>query len=285
MAGFPEPSGLVYHAGRRTLFVVGDEGDVGEVSLDGRLLRSVHLGGDLESITINPASGLLYVAREGAEVVLELAPDELAVRRRFAIDRSFQGNPDFLKRGGDGIEGLAFVPDAKLPAGGSLWAVNQYDPPVLVQLDVPPPAPTAAAAKAKPSGSWQDARILRAVPVDAAPLSDLAWDAARRRFLVVSALWKRVSVLDAEGRLLGSVHIPGFLPEGVVVLPDGRVVIAQDSGGLLAWRPDGDPFAGIDGAEAPAAAPPASRQTGGPVPAPGRGPDAAAPAPPAEGRP
>ena len=39
------------------------------------------------------------------------------------------------------------------------------------------------------------------------------------------------------------MRIPGFLPEGIAPLPDGRFVIAQDSGGLVVWKPDVDPFA------------------------------------------
>jgi hypothetical protein len=247
---FPEPSGVVYDPGRKTLFLVGDEGDVGEVSLDGKLLRQFHLGGDLEAITIDPRSGLLYVAREGHEVIFELKPDNFRLLRRFTIDRSWRGDPNFLRRGGDGVEGLTFVPDDHDPEGGHLWAVNQYDPPVLVELSIP-----MRSSKEK----FLTAKIARAVPVDSAPLSEVTWRPASREFLVVSALWKRIVVLDADGNEERSVHIPGFMPEGVAILPDGRVVIAQDSGGLLVWKPEKDPFRGegATGPPEPRPAPPA----------------------------
>lgn len=240
---FPEPSGVVYHPVRRTLFLVGDEGDVGEVSLDGKMLHQFHLGGDLESITVDPRNGLLYVGREGHEVVFELSPDTFRILRRFTIDRSWKGDPNFLRRGGDGIEGLTFVPDDRDPEGGHLWAVNQYDPPVLVELSIP-----MRSSKEK----FLTARIEKAVPVDPAPLSEVSWQSASREFLVVSALWKRIVVLDADGNQERSVHIPGFMPEGVAVLPDGRIVIAQDSGGLLVWKPGKDPFRGETASGPPA---------------------------------
>jgi len=233
--GFAEPSGIVHHTGRDTLFIVGDEGDIGEVSLDGRLLRQARLGGDLEGIATDPATGLLYVAREGQDILLEVRPDDFKILRRFTIDRAFGGDPNFLQRGGDGIEGVTFVPDPSHPEGGTLWVVNQFDPPVLIELSVP-----LRTSKEK----FEVARIVRAIPVDGAPLSGLTWVAERREFLIPSALWKRVYVTDADGRLQRSVRIPGFMPEGVTSLPDGRVIIAQDSGGLLEWSPPSDPFAG-----------------------------------------
>lgn len=232
---FAEPSGLVYHAARGTLFIVGDEGDIGEVSLEGKVLRKKHLGGDLEAITMDPRSGFLYVVREGHEVIFEIRPDDFRMLRRFTIDRSYQGDPNYLRRGGDGVEGLTFVPDDKDPEGGRFWIVNQFDPPVLAELEVP-----LRSSKNK----YETARLARAIPVDSAPLSGVSWDPDTREFLVVSALWKRVSVHDADGRYERSVRIPGFMPEGIAQLPDGRFVIAQDSGGLLVWKPAGKPFGG-----------------------------------------
>lgn len=232
---FAEPSGVVYHPLRNSLFLVGDRGDIGEVSLEGKLLRQTHLGGDLEGIAVDPRNGLLYVVREGHEIVFEVRPEDFKLLRRFTVNRSFRGDPDFLKRGGDGLEGLAFVPDDEHPEGGRLWAVNQFDPPVLVELGI-----ALKSSKEK----FQTATVQSAVPMGLPPLSDLCWNPKRRKFLVVSALWRRVAVLDAEGKQERSVHIPGFMPEGLAILPDGRIVIAQDSGGLLVWTPDKDPFEG-----------------------------------------
>jgi uncharacterized protein YjiK len=239
---FHEPSGIVYHPQRDSLFIVGDEGDIGEVSTDGKLLRQFHLGGDLEGVTVDPKTGLLYVVREGHEVIFEVRPDNFKLVRRFTIDRSFEGDPNFLRRGGDGIEGLTFVPDDDHPEGGRLWAVNQFDPPVLIEL---------AIALRTSKEKFQVARIVRAVPVDLAPLSEVTWDAARREFLVASALWKRVVVLDAEGRTKRSVRIPAFMAEGMATLPGGEIVIAQDSGGVVLWKPEGDPFSAAAALPAP----------------------------------
>ncbi|RMD83216.1 MAG: hypothetical protein D6815_07135 [Candidatus Dadabacteria bacterium] len=214
--------------------MVGDEGDVAEVGLDGKLIATRVLGGDLEGVTCDPASGLVYVVREGHEILFELDPDTLKPRRRFLIDRSFGGDPNFLRRGGDGIEGLTFVPSKSDPEGGRFYAVNQYDPPVLVELRVPLRSSQDPIAAAEITGAW---------PLGPAPLSGVTWDPPTGVFLVPSALWHSALVVSRSGTKLGSVRIPGFMQEGITRVPGGSFVIAQDSGGLVKWTPPRDPFA------------------------------------------
>jgi hypothetical protein len=233
LESFPEPSGITYHVGRGTLFAVGDQGDVCEISLEGKILQQVHVGGDLEGITSDPSTGFVYIVREGHEIIFELGPDKLDLRRRFTIDRSFKGDPNFLRRGGDGIEGLAFVPDSDHPEGGRLFAVNQYDPPLLIELGVP-----LRSSKEK----FEKAVILSAVEIDISPLSGLVWHKKTSTFLVVSALSRKARLVRADGSIAGAVKVPGFLTEGLAPLPDGRFVIAQDVGGFLLWSPKEDPF-------------------------------------------
>jgi hypothetical protein len=222
----PEPSGVAYHAGRNTLFVVGDQGDIGEVGLDGELLASRHIGGDLEGITCDPARDVLYVAREGVDVILEVRPSDLQVIHEVPIDRSFAGDPNFLQAGGDGVEGIAFVPPASGSGAGTLFVVNQFDPPVLVELEM-----------------GRRAAIRNAWKLSTAPLSDVVWDEKVGAFLVVSAIWRKAALISSTGEEWGSVAVPGFLQEGIALLRDGSFVIAQDSGGLLRWKPSTDPFA------------------------------------------
>jgi hypothetical protein len=234
---FEEPSAVVYHPPRKTLFVVGDQGDIAEIDLAGNILKVRAIGGDLEGIACDPATGNLYVVREGHEILLEVDPDSLKVSRRFMIDRTFEGNANFLERGSDGIEGVTFRPDSTHPEGGRFFAVNQFDPPVLVELAVP----------LKTSGEqFETATILSAQRVKSAPLSDVLWYPPVDGFLITSALWRSVYVTDSLGIRRRSVKMPGFVQEGIAVLPDGAIVIVQDTGGLLKWTPDGDPFVEAD---------------------------------------
>jgi len=243
ISGFQEPSGIVYDPSRKTIIVIGDEGDIGEVSLDGKLLRSRHLGGDFEGVTEDPSSDLLYVVREGHEIIYEVRPDDFSITRRFQIDRTFQGDPNYLQRGGDGIEGITFVPDPASKEGGRFFAVNQYDPPVLIELAVPIRSSTA---------KFATATVVSARAVEAAPLSDVAWDEALKGFVIPSALWRKAYITDATGQYLRAVKLPALMPEGIAFVPGGKFVIAQDSGGLVLWTPPADPFA--VGTAAPTAA-------------------------------
>ncbi len=238
LTGFAEPSGVVYHPGRDSLFMVGDQGDIAEVDLDGRILRSARLGGDLEGVTCDPVSGKLYVVREGHEVIFEVSQDDFAILRGFTIDRGFGKDPDFLRRGGDGIEGLTFVADEAHAEGGRFYAVNQYNPAVLLEIEVP-----LRSAR----GRFAKAHIVNARPVGTAPLSGLAWVAESGGFLIVSALWHRAYATDGDGRYLRSLRVPGIMPEGLAVLPDGTFVIAQDTGGAVLWKPGHNPFTGAQG--------------------------------------
>lgn len=222
----PEPSGVAYHPGRDTLFVVGDQGDVGEVGLDGRLLTSRHIGGDLEGVTCDPQRDVLYVVREGADVILEVRASDLRVTAEVPIDRSYGGDPNFLQSGGDGVEGIAYVPPTSGSGPGTLFVVNQFDPPVLIELAM-----------------GRRAVIQRAWKLATSPLSDLVWDEKIGAFLVVSAIWRKAVLVSPAGEEWGSAPIPGFLQEGIARLRDGSFVIAQDSGGLLRWKPSVDPFA------------------------------------------
>lgn len=228
-----EPSGVVYHSGRGTVFVVSDEGVIGEVDLNGKLLSSRDIGGDLEGITYDPSTGNLFVIREGHEILFELDPENFKILRRFTIDRAFGGDPDYLQRGGNGIEGIAFVPDESHHEGGRFFAVNQFDPAALIELHLP-----LRTSEEK----FEKAIIVGAHSVSASPLSSLEWSGELRAFLVSSSLWRSVHVVDENGASRQRVRVPGLMQEGITRIPDG-FVIAQDTGGLIKWIPASDPFA------------------------------------------
>jgi hypothetical protein len=228
----PEPSGVAYHPIRKTLFVVGDEGHAAEVSLEGRLIRVKRLGGDLEGVVCDPTTGSLYVVREGADVILELDPAELKIKREITVSRAYKDDEDFIRKGGDGIEGITLRPAPDGKSEPTLFAVNQYDPPVLLELAMP-----------RPGGPYRaTATIRNAWPIASPPLSDVSWDPVADAFLIVSALWRNAHVVASDGNDLRSVRLPGFMQEALARLPDGSFVITQDTGGLLKWKPPSDPF-------------------------------------------
>jgi hypothetical protein len=139
-----EPSGIVYHPGRRTLFAVSDDGSVCELKTDGTLVNKRSLGKmDFEGVTCDPASGLVYIAVEGSELIVELDPDKLSVLRVFVIEREVNGIT-LLAEGGDGIEAITFMPDSNHAEGGVFMVANQSkervnvaDSSALLKIELP----------------------------------------------------------------------------------------------------------------------------------------------------
>jgi len=228
---FNEPSGIVFHPVRQTLFVVGDEGDICEIRTDGALVKQKRVrSADFEGITCDPSTGLLYVAIEGEEKIMEIDPEDLRVLREFAIDRTFQGAL-VLKAGGQGVEAITFVADSHHPEGGTFFVANQgfdlnskEDPSAIFELEVPLRSGSASGGVAKIVGYFSLGVI---------DLSGLHYDAISRHLYVVSDATNTLFEITREGKILQAYAFPGENQEGIAVDTNGFLYIAQDSGGII----------------------------------------------------
>ena len=226
-----EPSGITYHAARRSLFIADDSGSIHEVGLDGTLVQSKGLSErDIEGITVNPDTGMLYAAVEDDEAILELDAETLTIQREFRIDRIFEGE-QLLKKGGMGIEAIAFVPDASHPEGGTFWVGNQSfslkpkdEPSVICEVTVP-----------LRSGTARDAAgtIINAYRMNFIDISGLAYDAQGDHLVLVSDASNLLVELKKEGTILGRYLLPGDEQEGVVLDGLGYMYIAQENGAII----------------------------------------------------
>ena len=235
--GVEEPSGIVFHTARGTLFVVGDQGKIYEMKTDGTGVnqRDLAEGGwiDLEGVTYNPATGLVYVVVEGRDRILEVDPDKLAILRAYEVPRTWRGKT-VLNALGQGLEGITFVPDAKHPEGGTFFVTNQgfansapEDASALLHVELP--------ITTKP-GKDADAKILDYVRMDVFDLSGLHYDAKRKRLLVISDGGNAIMRITPKGKVLKTERLPGVHQEGITVDNRGFVYIAQDSGGILTFK-------------------------------------------------
>jgi len=158
---FPEPSGICFHPNRKTLFVVSDEGEIAEIERDGTPIFRMAISGDLEGVTVNPETGFLYLVKEGDDIILEFDPDLKELTRSFPLNRTYQGNPDYIEKREDsfdnGIESIAFVEDKKHPDGGTFYIGNQLDPPCVLEVQVPLKSSQERTA---------EAHILRVLPLN-----------------------------------------------------------------------------------------------------------------------
>jgi len=225
---FKEPSGIVFDPKRGTLFVVDDGGLVGEITKEGRPVFVKEVPGDLEDITLDPRTGLLYIVVEGEDVILEFDPDRREVTRQFPINRAWRGNPNFLEKQmnkyDNGLESLAFVPNPVHPEGGTFYAGNQWDPAVVVELLVP------LRSSREPTA---EARIIRVLPVKIDDPAAIYFDPRTRRLNILSDADNILYEVTLEGWLMAQYAFPGNDQEGLARDDEGYLYIAQDNGGII----------------------------------------------------
>ncbi len=227
-AKFNEPSGICWHARRGTLFLVGDEGDICEITTEGALVKQKRIRpADFEGITHDPATGLLYVAIEEAESVLEVHPETFEVHREFAIPRTFEGKT-LLKAGGEGFEAITFVPDATHAEGGLFHVANQaftltdeQDISAIFQVELPLRSP---AGEATITGYFSPGVI---------DLSGLHYDPKTDRLCVISDATNILLEYSRTYELLSVYAFPGDNQEGITVDAEDHIYIAQDTGGII----------------------------------------------------
>lgn len=234
-----EPSGICYHTARKTLFVVDDGGDVCEAALDGRIMQQRHVrDADLEGITTDPSTGLLYVAIEGRESILEIEPVSLQPLREFFLPRTWKG-ATVMKEGGQGLEGLVFVPDTRHRQGGTFFVSNQAmaldekdDISAIFEVELP---------LRVSNGIARDSAILtRLITPGATDIAALYYDAQGDLLFAVSDAENLLIAFSRDGTRRGSWPLPGDEQEGFAVDAAGTGYIAQDTGGVLRvtldWR-------------------------------------------------
>lgn len=228
-AKFNEPSGICYHNQRKTLFVAGDEGDVCEMTTDGTLVKQkqIRAEADFEGITHDPATGLLYLAIEEEEAIIEVDPESFEILREFQLPREFQGRT-LLKAGGEGLEAVTFVPDPEHPQGGVFYVGNQAftlsnpeDISAVFQVELPL---RQGSGPARITGYFEPGVI---------DIAGLHYDPKTGHILLVSDAANLMLEYSSTHELLGLWAFPGDNQEGVTVDPDGFIYIAQDTGGII----------------------------------------------------
>jgi len=231
-----EPSGLCYHTLRNTFFMVDDSGVVCEFTSDGNILKEMKIRpADFEGITHDPATGLLYIVIEGADSIVEVDPESLECKREFTIPRTFQ-EKTVIKKGGQGIEAITFLPDPNHPQGGTFFVANQSfnlkneeDLSAVFELELP----------LKEKNTAPDAvKILRFFKIDVIDLSGLYYDSKKDLLYIISDYPNRIMAYTRMGEMHGMWTLPGDNQEGITVDPDGIMYIAQDSGGVLKLKID-----------------------------------------------
>lgn len=135
-----------------------------------------------------------------------------------------------MKKGGDGIEAITFVPDAGHPHGGSFYVANQSkdlastdDISAIFELEMP-------LNESDKNGS---AEIKRHFCIGTIDLAGLHYDQTSGNLLVVSDKMNTIFEVSTAGKTIKSHPLPGINQEGVTIDAEGFMYIAQDSGGII----------------------------------------------------
>ena len=219
--GAREPSGIAYHAKLGRLFVVGDEGSVTELDVDGKLVRTDAVPGNLEDVTVHTPSGHLVLISEKASSLILYDPTTHKELRRWKLDSSELLGQKRLDKN-HGFEGLAFREEAGRPGGGVFYLVNQRAPELLVGIAFDIDAP---AGKLEPEvvGRW---------PISEKNVKAAVWAAELDRLLVLSDR-RGVLVMNDGGQVERELKLPAGQLEGMCLDGAGHLWVADDVGKSL----------------------------------------------------
>lgn len=222
LIGLPvdKPSGLCYHAARGTLFAVGENGELAEMTLDGRVLQKSTIPADFEAVTVDDAGNLLAVDEDANDLLL-ISPDDLTLTTRYAIEVD-EGVALKPRDGSDGLEGLCFLGSGD---GSRLFAVNESDPPLLLEMVLKP----------GPSATEGRAIVVSSQPLEIEALGELTALESKDnppRLIVLSKKSKELVEIDDKGRVLRRVPLPGEDQEAVTLGP-GDVVFHSGENQML----------------------------------------------------
>jgi uncharacterized protein YjiK len=220
--GVREPSGVAFDPRRGHLFVVGDEGSLVEITLEGKLVRSFPMAGDLEDVAVHPPSGDLLLLFERESELLLFDPEKKAEKRRWKLPRAVLLGAEPSEKN-SGFEGLTFQEDSGRPGGGIVVMTHQRTPPMVVALSFD---------LARPAGPLEADTVLwrKSVSED---LTAITWSPELKRFLAIAEKKDRLLVLQQDGSLEDEIPLPGLRQEGLAFDGNGALWVADDEGRVL----------------------------------------------------
>jgi uncharacterized protein YjiK len=224
--GVREPSGIAVHPGLHHLFVVGDEGALGELDGNGRTIRADPVAGNLEDLAFHPPSGMLVLLVENPPGLVVYDAAARRETRRIALDTAGLLGRAPEGRKAQGFEGLAFRPEPGRPGGGVFYLAHQRSPALVVAAAFDP---LQAATVGK------DAVVERWPMEPYRHLTAISYDASRERFLLIAD--GRVAVLGKDGKTESASEVLTLPhPEGVCRDEAGALWIADDPTGLVRFE-------------------------------------------------
>ena len=225
--GVKEPSGIVFSPGRDTLFVVGDEGSLVEVSTDGRVKSRIPTGGNLEDVALHTPSGRLVLLSEKKGELIVVDPATGRKTGKFKLEaEALLGEAGVDKN--QGFEGLAFRQEEGRPGGGVFYLVHQRKPAMLVTIAFDPLAPSG--------NLGAESLVSRTAVANREDLTAVTYEPSLDRLFVIADSKDRLALLSLSGEEQAEIVLPGVQQEGLSFDAQGNLWIADDRAGLLVFR-------------------------------------------------
>ena len=222
--GVRESSGIAAHPGLHHLFVVGDEGTVGELDAEGRTIGVDRVAGNLEDLAYHPPSGTLVLLVEDPPGLVVYDPAAHREKRRITLDVASLLQSRAPSGGkGRGFEGLAFRPEPGRAGGGVFYLAHQRSPAMVVAAAFDP-------MQAATVGNEAVVDRWRMDPYQ--HLTAISYEASSDRFLLIAD--RRLVVLGTDGKTRARSEALALVqPEGVCVDERGALWMVDDPAGLV----------------------------------------------------
>lgn len=224
-----EPSGLAWHSGRNQLMMVGDEGQLMAMDMDGSDVTLWQVGGDLEDlVVVDPSSSYVYLDDENGRILKYDLSTNMVVQ-------TWDTTAYVPEVGGLGMEGLTY-------ANGYFYGGYQANGKIYI-FDLSGTTVQKVGEFAGLSGSGY---------------TDLSGLTFKDGYLY--ALYSgSMAVMDLDGTVKETYSVPGFDQEGLAFGydsngdGDANLFVAEDNGGAPGYLYSYDNFP-IYGWTAPAPA-------------------------------
>ena len=166
-----ELSGLCLHTDKSFLWGVGDQGDIVKISFDGKFEKVISRTLDMESITIDPETGDLYLGCEPDVVVKFPAPNYNTYETVIKV-------ADAKDYGNSGVEGISWYKDGMIlvgaQTGANLWAYK-LDGTVV----------------------WK--RSMRTVAIGMMEIADIHYDPVKDQIWIIDSETQCIYLFNGEG--------------------------------------------------------------------------------------
>ncbi len=219
IANIPEASGVCYSKKSDTLFVVGDEGRVYELSKDGKIVKKAYLGKyNFEGIACDDETSSLYAVVEGKDNIVLIDKRSFRVQSKINIKRTYKGKlilkKDWKKRG---LEGITLDNSSIYLSNQSKKFLPKEDPSVIIKID---------------KKKRKKAKIKELIDPHIKDISGL--DIHNSILYMVTDRHNLLILYDlSKKKILKRIKLPKFAVEGIAFDDDGFIYFADDNGHIF----------------------------------------------------